>query len=112
MLVYGIIPAGGDYMDALNMFDISVAIPFFQQYKVKKAAVFGSYARGDHDLNSDIDIIVSFVGKYDLFDIIGLRQDLENVLKRPVDLLTYESLWDDSFTNNVLAEAKLIYEKN
>ena len=99
-------------MDALNVFDMSVAIPLFRQYEVKKAAVFGSYARGDHNLNSDIDIIVSFSGKYDLFDIIGLKQDLENVLKQPVDLLTYESLRDDSFTNNVLAEAKLIYEKN
>ena len=99
-------------MDALNKVDISVAIPFFQQYKVKKAAVFGSYARGDHDFNSDIDILVSFAEKYDLFDIIGLKQDLESVLNRPVDLLTYESLRDGSFTNNVLAEAKLIYEKN
>ncbi len=99
-------------MDAFNVVDISVATPFFQQYKVKKAAVFGSYARGDHSLDSDIDILVSFAEKYDLLDIIGLKQDLEEALKRPVDLLTYESLRDDSFTNNVLAEAKLIYEAN
>lgn len=99
-------------MDFFNVVDIDAAIHFFKQYNVRKAAIFGSYARGDDHLNSDIDMIITFTEKYDLLDIIGLKQDLESVFKRPVDLLTYESLRDDSFAANILAEAKLVYEKN
>ena len=99
-------------MDFDNVLDINAAIPFFKQYNVRKAAIFGSYARGEHHLNSDIDMIITFTGKYDLLDIIGLKQDLERAFRRPIDLLTYESLRDDSFAANILAEAKLVYEKN
>ncbi len=74
--------------------------------------IFGSFARGDAQLSSDIDMIITFAEKYDLLDIIGLKQDLEAVFNRPVDLLTYKSLKNDNFATIVLGEAKLIYEKN
>ena len=32
--------------------------PIFREYGVEKAYVFGSYARGDYNENSDIDIII------------------------------------------------------
>ncbi len=99
-------------MDSVKKIDIDAAIPYFEKYKIKKAAIFGSFARGDAQLNSDIDIIITFAEKYDLLDIIGLKQDLEAVFNRPVDLLTYKSLKNDSFATNILEEAKLIYEKN
>lgn len=74
----------------------------FEKYGIVKAAVFGSASRGDMKQNSDVDIIVSFARKYDLLDLVGLKQDLEEEIHRPVDLITYDALKDDSFGQNVL----------
>jgi predicted nucleotidyltransferase len=87
--------------------------PFFERYNIVRAAVFGSFARGKNKKNSDVDLLVSFGDKYDLWDIIGLKQDLEETLGRKVDLLTYASLNKDcEFSQMILKEAKIIYEKN
>lgn len=89
-----------------------LARPLFEQYNITYAAVFGSFAKGTIEKTSDIDILVSFDGKYDLLDIIGLKQDLEGMLGRTVDLLTLNSLKNDEFGNIVKKEAQKIYEKN
>lgn len=93
-------------------FKLNEAIPYFQKYGIKKAAVFGSYAREEAGKNSDIDFIVSFSKKYDLLELVGLKQDLEDTFHRPVDVITFNSLKGDSFAKNVLSEAKVIYEQN
>lgn len=64
--------------------------PILKKNGVKKAAIFGSYARGDQTKKSDIDILIKY--KYDdksYFDLIGLQFELEKILKKKVDLLTY-----------------------
>lgn len=60
---------------------------------VKRAALFGSFARGDTTKKSDIDIVIEFKGKKkSLFDLVKLKIKLEEKLGRSVDLLTYNSL--------------------
>ena len=59
---------------------------------VARAGVFGSYARGEETEGSDIDILIEFKGRKNLFDLVGLEQDLENELNNKVDLVTYKSL--------------------
>ena len=44
---------------------IAKMIPFFQQYNIRKAALFGSVARQQQREASDIDLLVSFRGTYD-----------------------------------------------
>ncbi|MDO8549484.1 MAG: nucleotidyltransferase domain-containing protein [Ignavibacteria bacterium] len=90
----------------------TLAKPLFDQYNISKAAVFGSFAHGSAKKKSDIDLLIAFIGVYDLFDIIGLKQDLEEACGRKVDLLTYSSLTDNEFSKIILQEAKIIYEKN
>jgi len=89
-----------------------LARPLFEQYRINRVAVFGSFVRGDVKKESDIDILVSFEDKYDLFDIIGLKQDLEEILGRKVDLLTFNSLKNDEFSRIIQREARTIYEKS
>jgi len=60
--------------------------------KIKKAGIFGSYARGEQRKNSDIDILIQRPKKMSLFDLTGLEMILEEKLKKKVDLLTYNSI--------------------
>ena len=90
----------------------ALAVPYFKKYGVQKAAVFGSVARDQAKKGSDIDFVVSFSRKYDLLELIGLKQDLEDAFNRPVDVITYNALKSDAFAKNVLSEAKVIYEQN
>ena len=67
-------------------------IPVLKRYDVKRAAIFGSFVRGEQREDSDIDILVEFEGKKSLLDLVGLKIELEEVLGRNVDVLTYNSL--------------------
>jgi predicted nucleotidyltransferase len=59
-----------------------------RKYAVKSLAVFGSVARGDDREGSDLDVLVTFEGKTTFDDFMGLKQDLEELFGRPVDLGT------------------------
>jgi len=60
---------------------------------IKKAGMFGSYARGEQKKNSDIDILIEAKrGKFSLFDLVGLEMKLKKTLKKKVDLLTYKGI--------------------
>ena len=50
--------------------------------------VFGSYARGEENDNSDLDILIDFDIKVDLLELIGLEQELSELLGIKVDLVT------------------------
>lgn len=63
-----------------------------KQNDVKRAALFGSVVRGELSDESDIDILVEFKGRKSLLDLVGLKLELEEMLKRKVDVLTYNSL--------------------
>lgn len=54
--------------------------------------VFGSYARGEENENSDLDILIDFDQKIDLLEIIGLEQELTEILGVKVDLVTRRSI--------------------
>lgn len=62
-----------------------------KKYKIKKAGVFGSYARGDNRKRSDIDIIIE-PPKNIGYGFVGIALDLEKALKKKVDLLTYNGV--------------------
>jgi len=59
---------------------------------VRKIAVFGSYVRGEERPGSDIDIIVEFSERKSLLDIVGIEQELSEMLGIKVDLLTEKSI--------------------
>ena len=58
-------------------------------YGIRKIGIFGSYARGEQNRNSDVDILVDFTEGNATFDnFMALAEDLENLLEKRVDLLT------------------------
>jgi len=66
-------------------------IPVLLKYGVKKAALFGSYARGDQDEKSDVDILIEPPDGMGLA-IVRLRRDLEKSLDKKVDLVSYNGI--------------------
>jgi predicted nucleotidyltransferase len=66
--------------------------------------VFGSLARGEGAEGSDLDLLVTLEEKRSLLDIVGLKQDLEDLLHRPVDVVTEPAL-SPYIRSRVLAEA-------
>ncbi len=64
-------------------------IEILKKNKIKKAGIFGSYARGEQKKNSDIDILVE-PPKNIGFGFVGIEMDLEKSLNKKVDLITYK----------------------
>ena len=66
-------------------------IKILRKNKIKKAGIFGSYARGGQKKNSDIDIIVE-PAKNMGFKFAGLEIELSKALNKKVDLVSYNGL--------------------
>ncbi|NLN88489.1 MAG: nucleotidyltransferase family protein [Syntrophomonadaceae bacterium] len=54
--------------------------------------VFGSVTRGDENEQSDIDFLMDFVPGSSLIDLISVKQSLEELLNRKVDVVTEKAL--------------------
>ncbi|MCL2365797.1 MAG: nucleotidyltransferase domain-containing protein [Oscillospiraceae bacterium] len=94
----------------------AVACNVLRSYPVKRAAFFGSAARGNISDKSDIDMLIEFLpGRGGAnFEFFGLRTDLEEAFNRPVDLITFYALEHESkvqFRKNVLSDLRIIYER-
>jgi uncharacterized protein len=67
-------------------------MPILNRHSVKKAAIFGSFARGEGKKTSDIDILVEIKKDISLLDFIGIQQEIEDVLHKKVDLVEYDTI--------------------
>jgi predicted nucleotidyltransferase len=60
---------------------------------IKKASLFGSFVRDDFDSKkSDIDIIIQRWQTMTLFDFIRMRNDIEALVQRKIDMVEYGAL--------------------
>jgi Predicted nucleotidyltransferases len=69
--------------------------------------VFGSVARRDCDQDSDVDFLVDLERGRSLLDLGGLLMDLQNLLGRPVDVVTEKGL-RPRIRERVLREARAL----
>ncbi len=60
----------------------------FARYGASNPRLFGSFARGDAGPVSDVDFLVDMESTRTLLDLVGLQQDLEEILGRRVDVVT------------------------
>ena len=91
----------------------STACRILRQYPIKRAALFGSAARGETTEQSDIDMLIEFLPDKGGIQFFGLHADLEEAFGCRVDLITYYGLYEDAkpeFRNAVLQDEKVIYE--
>jgi hypothetical protein len=66
--------------------------PVLKHHDVAHAAIFGSFAKGIAEEDSDLDVLVEFEGEKSLLDLVALQLELAEVVGRDVDVLTYRAL--------------------
>ena len=74
------------------------------RYEIIRIGVFGSAARDSMNEQSDIDVVVE-LGKQDLFNIIGIKQDLEEQFSKPVDVISYREKMNQFLKKRIDKEA-------
>ena len=84
----------------------------FVSYPIVRAVLFGSYAKGNQTLKSDIDILIDSNGKIKGIDFFGVREDMMEALDVPVDLVEASQIIDGGRAQREIADTGIvIYER-
>ncbi len=75
-----------------------------EEYHLSKIGFFGSYARNQATAESDVDIIFE-TNRPNLFATVGMKQDLEALLGRPVDVIRLHPNLRPNFRARIEKEA-------
>lgn len=75
-----------------------------QRHGAQRVRLFGSVARGDSGEGSDVDLVVALDEGRSLLDLVALKQEIEKLLHRSVDVVTDRAL-SPYIRDRVLAEA-------
>ena len=79
--------------------------PIVRKYGEKEIYLFGSYARGDADEDSDLDFLVFGGENFKLTMIFALAEELRETLKKNVDVFEINEINKDSdFYNTIMRE--------
>ena len=87
---------------------------FCNKWKIKELSIFGSYLTDKFNSKSDIDILVSFHENthYGLFELSEMKNELEEIYGRKVDLVTRKSIEKSKNhfrSNSILKNLKSVY---
>lgn len=94
----------------MNESQLNILRTYFKGQPVSKAWIFGSRSRGDNRDDSDFDILVDFDNNVGLFKYASMVNDLENLLKKSVDLVSETALFP-WVKDSVNQDKQLIYER-
>jgi predicted nucleotidyltransferase len=84
-------------------------VPILRRHHVRRSSVFGSVARGEERKKSDVDLLVELPRSADLFDLAGLKVELEDKLGKKVDLVEYGNIYPP-LKKYILPEAITLYK--
>ena len=88
---------------------VKLVKPVAGKYGVNAIYLFGSYARGEADENSDLDFLVFGGDGFKLTKIFALAEELREVLKKDVDVFEINEINKDSdFYNAIMKERVLV----
>ncbi len=83
-----------------------------KNFAVKKAILFGSYAKNTQTPKSDIDLVIDSEGKLLNIYFYGLLEDLVQKLNKNVDLFEISEIQKNSkIYNDIQNEGVIVYEK-
>jgi predicted nucleotidyltransferase len=76
---------------------------FAKKYHISKMALFGSYAREENSLESDIDIAIE-TGLCDYFKLYDFKEELEKHFKHKVDVVRLRDKMNATLKNRIVKE--------
>ena len=79
-------------------------LPILERYFIKRAAIFGSFAKNSADENSDVDLLIEPGSDFTLFTMLKLEAEISKIVNRKVDLVEYSAI-KPSIKTEVLASA-------
>ena len=102
------IPNRNSYITSLILEDINPSVltikqikerikPIMEKHGIEDVYLFGSYARGEANSNSDVDIYCSSGDVKTMIDEVAFIEELENALNKKVDLVTIGSQMHEYF---------------
>lgn len=92
------------------MEDFSAIQNYLKGQPVRKAYLFGSYARGEQDNDSDFDLMVELEDHVGLYKFVAIQLGLENLLGMRVDLISEKGL-SPRLRPYIDKDKRLIYER-
>ena len=84
--------------------------PIAKAYGIGRMGLFGSYARGEANDDSDVDLYIDRGRLKSLLQYFAFIDELENVLNCHVDVVT-TGIEDKQFLSAIMKEGVLLYEE-
>ncbi|MBU2213977.1 nucleotidyltransferase family protein [Patescibacteria group bacterium] len=78
-----------------------------RKHGVRNVRVFGSFSRGEQTKGSDLDLLVKMPKGSTLFDLAGLKIDLEETLQRKIDVIPDDSI-KPALRRRILSDARAL----
>ena len=84
---------------------------FCRKWSIAELALFGSVLRSDFRPDSDIDFLVTFApdAKWDLWDFVAIKDELETLFGRSVDLVEKRAVRNPLLRREILSNNEVIY---
>ena len=84
--------------------------PIAKKYGLKRVFLFGSYAKGTANENSDVDFLIEKGNQsFSLLTLSSFLQEVQSVLNLSVDVVTTSGIAED-FRKSIMGSEILIYE--
>ena len=87
----------------------STLVSILGKYGVRTIGLFGSYARGEEQPDSDLDVLVDFEERKSLLTLVRIERELSENLGVKVDLLTEQAI-SPYLVDWIKADLKVIYQ--
>ena len=88
----------------------SAIINYLSSYGPERIGLFGSFARQEEDINSDIDILVKFKETITLLDLARIHRELSAILGKKIDLVTEPALKNEKLKKYIYNDLQIIFE--
>jgi predicted nucleotidyltransferase len=79
-----------------------------ERYDVDRLGICGSYVRGEHTDDSDLNLLVTYTETPDLFEMVNLKRHLEDTLDVSIDLGMPGALKDGPAADNIRREVEYL----
>src|SRR3954470_7146261 len=121
---YGITPLGAPGVAGIDSGAMTIQAPssrvrlpfdaldaFCRKWQVRELALFGSVLREDFSPESDVDVLVTFdrEAPWSLWDVITMREELEQMLGRKVDLVEKDAIRNPFRRREILRTHQVIH---